>query len=685
MFHWPRHSVVGIDVSDRTVEAVLLKRKFGKPWLAAYSRQVFPAGMVENGRILKPSELAECLRALLRQAKPEPIRERLCVLCLPESQVFSHVFAESPVLANDQVRRAILLEAEQFTPIPLRESYYDFLPLGKAGDAQEVYYVATRRSLVHQYLEVFRSAGILPIAFEPESASLARSLTRRGLTDRGAMVLLLDVGARTTNAHLVRQGTVVGSLTIPRAGSHFTAAVATALKLKETEAEEKKIASGFDAQRGRGELLPTLVAAARPIVEEIKRYIAYAEEHRSLTVQQVILAGGSALLPGFPEYLAAQLGLPVTLGNPLQRVRLGAAKLPERESVLYGNVIGLALRGLMRDPVGGGLNLLSQAQDRIRSEQIQQFFTRPKLDRKLIGLMVAFGLSLAVLAGLVWFRYAAPSPARRAPVDLSPVDWQALQAPRTYHLVFSYGTTTPSESLSGRLLEGTFTVTGNHRTTGTTTATLLNAVSVRLVNERDVEQPLVLRTRLQSADGSIVRLPQAVVVPADSTLAVEIPLAEGAVPPNGRLRIPGLRADLQDEVYGEVLQTGTGSDPVVTADDLTAARLQLQTALRKKAQDTFVPQAAVGEYLLPFDIPLGEEQYAPDAAAGAKVVEFSAALTQSVGGLVTSERSLQEVIAREFGITQQQLESVSYQLEGVDLEQRQIRVIITSSLQAVEK
>ncbi len=688
MFHWPHGSVLGIDVSDRTIEALLLKRRFGRPSLASYGRGQLPAGIVEDGRILKPAALVEHLRTVLKLAKPGPIRERWCVIALPESQVFSHVFTLPAALSAEQVRHAILLEAEHYLPVPLRESDYDFFVLGKSGETQEVYFAATRRGIVHQYLAAFRSAALLPMVFEPESASLCRALTRGGFGERASFVLLVDVGSRTTNAHLVRRGNVVGSLTIPLAGDHFTQAVAAAIGLETAAAEAKKIAVGF-GERGNGRVMAALSQVTEPIVSELRRYLAYAQTYRGLPVARVVLCGGSALLPGFPEYLQANLGVPVQVGNPLPRVRLRAGLLPERHGVLYANVVGLSLRGAGRNPAVNGINLLAQAYGRLRSEQVRRFFSAPRVDRGLLGLISAFAASLAVLAGLVWYRYFLPQPSRRPPPVLPEIEGNRLPAPREVRVMFAYGDQAelPAGAHRARLLEATVAARDSFGATGTTTLAVTDGVTqVRLINLTDAAVTLVARTRLLAADGTVLRLAQAANLPAagDAVAAAAVPA--GATVAEGKLLLPGLPEHLRSGVYGEL--TFARGQPTVAAiaeQDVAAARQTLRGSLWRQAAERFVEQLAVGEVLLPIPLPRGEESFAAAAPVGTAVPRFEASAEQRLGGLAVNRDEIAGIITTQFGAMERPLTAVSFSLARENLERRQISVMITTPVPAVEK
>ncbi len=690
MLNWLHRSVAGIDVSDRSLEAVWLKRAWGKAVVAAYARQELPAGVVEAGRILEPSRLVSQLRELLSSARPEPIRDHQCLVSLPESQVFSHVFGLPAALPNDQAHRVILAEAEQFLPLPLRDCYYDFVPLGSADNQQEILFVAARRGLVHQYLEVFSAAGLLAIAFEPESWSLARALVRHGMLERGQTVLVIDLGARTTNAHLVWRGAVAGSFTIPLAGEHLTQAVAAALKLPPAEAEAKKNFLGLRGDSREGQAVTAaLLPVLQPLINELNRYLEYARVQRHLTVSQAVLTGGTALLPGIAGYLAPHLGLPVKLGNPLARLRGGRVQLPEERAALFAAVVGLALRGVAPHPERRGLNLLSQAQARIKSDKLQRFLTWPQFDPRLISLIAALAIGLLVLGGLVWYRVRSPGLARRPALEPPPAGFLP-QLLRVHRLRFAFGdgVVVPPGALPARWLQTTLQARETFAATGTTTETLISAVTVTLVNRTARARALVRQTRLQVADGTMWRLRDPVVVPAQGQVDVVIPLRAGSSPPaGGRVTVPGLPLALQSAVYGEIglPRTEARNVSLVSPEDVAAAQTALRLELERQARDGFVARLSAREMVLPLMLPVAPADFSTDLSAPAAAERFTATLKLTLGGLAVDRDAVSQAIRDAFGPLPDPLTAASFTLERLDLENKEVSVIIESAVPPVEK
>ena len=354
-----KKKIFGLDISDGSIEAlVLAKSFFGKPRIAAYARTVLRGEVVKNGVIKNQQKLEDSISKLLASAKPRAIKTPYCVLSLPESQVFTTVFKLPAGLKRKEIKSSIPFKAEEVIPFKTDEVYFDFKILSKIGDTAEVLYVAVPAKIIDGYLAMLNHVGLQPVAFDLESVSLTRSLIRSGLAEASA-TLLMDIGSRTTNLNIYDRGGIRQTVTINVAGNRFTKAIATKLGLPPKQAEALKRQNGFDSKKQQGKVLLVLQNEFKRIVAETKKLMEFYHADTDRQVGRVILVGGSALLPAIDQYLADNLGVEVTLGNPLANVtdpkKVTKVKI---NSILFSNVAGLALRGVTKDPIGSDINLL---------------------------------------------------------------------------------------------------------------------------------------------------------------------------------------------------------------------------------------------------------------------------------------------------------------------------------------
>lgn len=354
-----KKKIFGLDISDNSIEALILtKPLFGKAKVAAYARTVLRGKQVINGAIKDKKKLSDSIIKVLASAKPKPIKSPYCIVSIPESQVFTTIFKLPAGLKEKEIKNTVPVKAEEVIPFKSNEVYFDFKVISKSKDIQEVFYVAVPSKVINDYVEVLQASNLTPIAFDLESISLSRAVM--GFKQKhGKGKLIMDIGARTTNLNIFDRNGIRQSITIRIAGDRFTKAVAKSLNQPEKEADKIKIKSGFDSTKENGKVVLALQNEFKRILAETKKAVEFYQVESQRQIDQVILAGGSAMLPKIDQYLADNLSIEAVIANPLTKVsdpkNLAGLK---NNAVLFSNVAGLALRAIGKNPVEDDINLL---------------------------------------------------------------------------------------------------------------------------------------------------------------------------------------------------------------------------------------------------------------------------------------------------------------------------------------
>ncbi len=397
-----KKNILGLDISDHSIEALVLsKQRFGQPKIVAYARTILPRKVVENGVIKNPEKLVSAIGKLLAAGQPEPITASQCVLSLPESQVFTTIFQLPAGLRRNEIKNTIPLKAEEIIPFKSEEVYFDFKLLGAANDVADIFYAAVPTAVVDSYAAVLKLAGLKPVAFDIESISAARALFA-GIKKMSGPKLVLDIGARTTNLNIVDYAGVRQSHIEKIAGDRFSKAIMTNLKLTAKQAETLKSHQGFNPDIKDGKVLYILQSEMNLLIAAAKKQINKYQSQYQRQIDEVLLIGGSSLLPRIEQYLANELELSTNLGNPIKGIQDPAKILPPKQKlVLFTNVIGLALRGIEKDPIGCDINLLP-----VPTKHFGALKTAGKRPGRQIYLqLAALGIVLAAMASLLVLNY----------------------------------------------------------------------------------------------------------------------------------------------------------------------------------------------------------------------------------------------------------------------------------------
>lgn len=351
----------GLDISDFSIEVLQLRRETGKIIVSAHGRTELEPGIVENGKIVDKKRLKEKLKELLSEKKLNRMKTNKVILSLPESRTFLHVFKTFKDSLSDKESEKII-ESHALKTIPLEPDkiYFDYQIVSETDSIKEVLYVAATKEVVNDYIDVLKGVGLEPLVLDAESASLARAFEKEGIPD--AALLIIDIGAETTVLTLFDKGSIKLSSIVPIAGNHFIKEIAEKLNVSLEEAEELERNCGLDEEKGGGgRVMFILQGALNDILNEAKGLIGFYEQKEKRGVKKVVLCGGSSLIPKIVSYFSSNLGIETKLGNPslicpdLNNIKTEAGKL---HPVLFSNVVGLALRGLEKDPESSGINLI---------------------------------------------------------------------------------------------------------------------------------------------------------------------------------------------------------------------------------------------------------------------------------------------------------------------------------------
>ena len=356
MFNFFQKPAFGLDISDHSVELVSLGGSLKKPELLAMGRVTLEPGITEDGKILQKEKLEISIRDLIKKPQFGKLRSKRFTLAFPESKSFLYIFTVPEKTKKRKIKEEVERRAGQNFPFPLADLY-----LGWRTQGSEILSVAIQKDTVSEYISLFKKLKIQPIALEIESLSLGRAL----IEDRKGVTLIADIGARTTNFSIFDDGDLSLSITVKVGGNQFTRVISEKLNISFSEAEELKKKTGLNPEEKGGKVFLILQKEIQMIISEINKINDYFSGKEQKSINNIILAGGSAPLVNLSDYLSDNLGIKVTVGDPWGKINIDILKKKEylKEALkvnplLYTTVIGSALRGLTRNPSRGEINLL---------------------------------------------------------------------------------------------------------------------------------------------------------------------------------------------------------------------------------------------------------------------------------------------------------------------------------------
>ena len=348
---------IGIDFGTSSIKVVELSYHGQRIYLENY-------GIVElnlelqgdKGQLLKNQSFEQKLNlALKKLLERMKITSGFAYVSIP---AFSGLITliDLPEMKEEELGKAMQFEAHKYIPTSLDEvamsweivsHQADHSPLGQEKNTSrnsmiKVLLVAAPKGEIEKYDKLIGGTALEVSAIELETFPIARSL----VGDDVKTILIIDVGARSTNMILVSGGVIYVNRTIDGGGSDVTVAISDSMNISRTRAESFK--------KGEKDILnstqtPIIMPVLELITDEARRIIeAYAQKNRGAQVDQILLSGGTSKMKGMLEYFSKNIGLPVVSGNPWKDIVV-EPKISQAVKSLgssFSVSVGLALRGV---------------------------------------------------------------------------------------------------------------------------------------------------------------------------------------------------------------------------------------------------------------------------------------------------------------------------------------------------
>lgn len=339
------NSILGLDIGSHSIKLVELAREHNSIKLLTAGSCITPPKTLSSNLAADTESLAIAIKKLLVDTGA---KSRTVNIALPESQVFTRVI-EMPSLSSRELNSALQWEAEQYIPLPLSEVNVDYSILrdskSTGTNKMEVLLVACPKTLLEKYVNFLELAGLSISNVETEIISLSRSL--QAAAGKLSAVLVVALGAQTTDLAIMREGVITFTRSISAGGNAMSRALAQTLGLEPSQAEEFKKTYGFESDKMESKLITAMAPIMDTIVGEIKRSIAFfVEKHPGETLKVVLLSGGTAKTPGLVKHLAEKIGnVEIQLVNPWVGITKDVRfNVLDGEGPTFAVAVGLALR-----------------------------------------------------------------------------------------------------------------------------------------------------------------------------------------------------------------------------------------------------------------------------------------------------------------------------------------------------
>ncbi|MBB5201620.1 pilus assembly protein PilM [Glaciimonas immobilis] len=342
-------ALVGIDISASSVRLVELSSSGNDQLrLERYASEPLPRGAVVDGNIENIEQVSEVVRRLWKKSGTSI---KNVALGMPSASVITKVIILPGGLNDDELEIQVESEASQYVPFALDEVSLDFAVIGPAPnlpDDVEVLLAATRREKVEDRVAVAEAAGLKPIIMDIESyaarGAINRIIAQLPQGGHGKIIALFQIGAQSTHVSVLLNEQLIYEREQPFGGQQLTQDIVRAYGLSYEDADIKKRSGDLPPGYQQEILDPFLESASIELTRAIQFFFTSTPYTR---VDQLYLAGGSAIIPGMVEAVAGRSRISTSVVSPFEGMQL-ASKVREKqmrsEGPSYLVACGLAMR-----------------------------------------------------------------------------------------------------------------------------------------------------------------------------------------------------------------------------------------------------------------------------------------------------------------------------------------------------
>ena len=344
IYFYKDRPLFGMDIGSSGVKVMQLACQKNHHTVLGYGFAPLSEDYFTQGEITNYQQAAESIHKMFNENLTGSISTNRVVLSVPAAFAFTRIITLPKNIEKKDLPDAVLTEVQQYLPSSAELLYSDYSILSTDNDNRRILTVSVQKNIIDSYMNLAEILGLEVVAIEPTTGASNRLF---GYTDKNKVpTVLIDLGSISADItiyddNLVVTGTVTGG------GQHYTKAIKEALDITPQEAQTIKTRYGLNLSKKQSEIKEALKPLTDEIAKEVKRMTRYYEERISDNkkhIEQVILLGGGANIPGLSDFLTNSLRLPVRTYSPWGSLSFGDLSLPSgTEEGIYTISAGLAL------------------------------------------------------------------------------------------------------------------------------------------------------------------------------------------------------------------------------------------------------------------------------------------------------------------------------------------------------
>jgi type IV pilus assembly protein PilM len=322
-----KNQLVGIDIGSHSIKVAEIDDSKGGMVLRNFGMIGLPENAIVEGSIKEMEVVSAALKNLLKNLM---IRNKNVATSISGYSVIVKKIT-IPRKGEKDLENSIQSESEQYIPFDINDVNLDFqiLPSGEeeseAGEKEElmdVLLVAAKKDMVEEYISLLHLTELNPVVLDIDPFALQNAFEISDHEQSGCHALV-HIGAQQLTINVIKDGISMFTRDSSYGGAQITSELQRKLDIPYQQAESMKLGSKPIEIAQRPSIEEIFSSNVTRWAQEIKRALDFVTTTYSDTkVGDILLSGGSSLLPGLGKYIAMETGLNVEMLNPFANLEI---------------------------------------------------------------------------------------------------------------------------------------------------------------------------------------------------------------------------------------------------------------------------------------------------------------------------------------------------------------------------
>ena len=336
--------IIGLDIGSSSIKAVELKFTKAGYELVSFGMESLAPDTVVDGAIMDAPQVANAISKIFDAERIKT--KNVATSVSGHSVIVKRV--PLPLMTEDELYDRIPSEASQHIPFDIADVNLSYQLLESMDSQMDVLLVAVKKDKILNHTNVLAQAGKTPVIVDIDAFALQNCFEVNYEPDAAQTVALLNIGASVMNINIVRGGIPLFTRDVSVGGNQYTDALQKELDLSFEDAERLK----------KGETLPSVTDEQKQQIlrsvsdiltlEIQKTFDFFRATASGENIQRIVVAGGTARVPGLVDLLREEFAMPVEELNPFRRVLINSGRHGDDQIREYAPrlviAVGLALR-----------------------------------------------------------------------------------------------------------------------------------------------------------------------------------------------------------------------------------------------------------------------------------------------------------------------------------------------------